>query len=247
MSHIRNLSLCCLVAFASASSAKAQSLTGNVGSANIGAGDRAAEARLGVDDAGSAASRFHYEYAFSDWYQLRTIASFRRPEDGEWAYSGLTLENWFQWAEEGGNNEGFNGGVRLAYTFASDDRHDTVALRVTTTDRFAGAWEWRANLIAGSPLNDPGSDGAELESRLQISRALPGTPGGATKWRAGAELFSEFRNAKNLPNLDEQAHQIGPVVKADLPNGVFLQAALRAGLTPDSDDVMAKVFIGREF
>lgn len=247
MSHAWNLSVWCLVAIASPSLAEAQSLTGNVGSANVGGGDRSAEARLGIDETGSAASRLHYEYAFSDWYQLRTIASFRRPDDGEWSYSGLTLENWFQWAEEGANNKGFNGGVRLAYTFTENDRPDTLAVRVTLTDRFASGWEWRANVIAETTLNDRISDSAEIESRFQVTRALTGTPAGTTKWRVGAELFSEFGNAKNLPSIDEQAHQIGPVVKADLPSGVFLQAAVRAGLTPGSDDLMTKFFIGREF
>lgn len=247
ITHIRSLTFCCFVVFAAAGAAHAQSLTGNVGSANIGAGEQSVEGRVGIEESGNAQGRFHYEYGFSDWYQLRTIAAFRKPEDGDWTFSGLTFENWFQWSEEGADRKGFNGGARLAYTFSDDNRPDTLAFRVTITDRFAGVWEWRTNLIAETAVNDPGSDGAELESRFQLTRAIPHRSFGAQSWRVGAELFSEYGTTNELASLDAQAHQMGPVVKAEWSNGISLQAAVRAGLTEGSDDLMAKIFIGREF
>jgi len=230
-----------------ASAASAQSLTGNVGSANITAGDRAAEARLGMNDEGAAQSRFHYEQAFSERYQLRVIAAFRKTDDQDWDYSGLTFENWFQWSTESKSGDGFNGGLRLGYTFSDQGRPDEAALRVALTDRFAKNWEWRANLIAGIETTDDPSSGAELESRLQFTRSVPLTVTGADKWRLGAELFSEYGNSRDLPDWDQQAHQIGPVAKVDFGNGMFLQTAVRFGLTDGADDSMAKIFIGREF
>ena len=230
-----------------ASAASAQSLSGNVGSANITAGDRAAEARLGIGDEGAAQSRFHFEQAFSDWYQLRVIAAFRKPDDQDWDYSGVTFENWFQWSAESKSGDGFNGGLRLGYTFSGQDRPDEAALRVTLTDRFTKDWEWRANLIAGIETTDDPSSGAELESRLQLTRSVPLTLTGADKWRLGAELFSEYGNSRELPEWDQQAHQFGPVAKVDFGNGLFLQTAVRFGLTDGADDAMAKFFIGQEF
>ena len=235
------------MAAAFAGAASAQSLTGNVGSANITPGDRAAEVRIGMDDEGGSQSRIHYEQGFSEWYQLRVIAAFRKPEDEDWDYSGLTFENWFQWSTESKSGEGFNGGLRLSYTFSDQDRPDEAALRLTLTDRFAENWEWRANLIAAVETTQEPASGAELESRLQLTRALPFTLTGEDKWRLGAELFSEYGNSRDIPGLDEQAHQIGPVAKIDLDNGIYIQTAVRFGLTESSDDTMAKVFIGREF
>ena len=227
--------------------AQAQSLTGNAGSANITAGDRAAELRAGIDDEGNAQSRVHIEQAFTGWYQLRAIASFRQPDGASWDYSGFTLENWFQWTEEGRDGEGLNGGLRLAYTFAEDGAPDEAAARLTLTDKLAGNWEWRANLIAAFETGDQRAEGAELESRLQLTRALPAGWMGTGDMRFGAELFSEYGNTEDLPDFDQQAHQFGPVFKAEWNNGIYLQMAVRAGLTSGSDDLMAKVFIGREF
>lgn len=229
------------------SAARAQSLTGNVGSAGINDGERALEVRLGVSDEGDAAARVHYDHAFTDWYQLRTIASFNRDDGAGWDFSALVLENWFHWIEEADDQSGFNGGFRLAYGFNDGGGPDEAEARLTLTDKFAEAWEWRANVIAELETGDGSEGGAELESRLQLTRALAGSAFGSSKWRLGAELFSEYGDTRDLADLDEQAHQIGPVTKAEWKNGVYLQSAVRFGLTDASDDAMFKVFVGREF
>ena len=94
---------------------------------------------------------------------------------------------------------------------------------------------------------DGSEGGVSLESRLQLSRAIEVNAFTADDWRAGFELFSEYGNTRDLLGLDDQAHQIGPVVKVSWDNGIYLQSAVRFGLTEGSDDAMAKVFIGREF
>lgn len=227
--------------------AHGQSLTGNVGSAAITAGESASELRFGLNDEGDAAARVHYEYAFSETYQLRIIGSFSRPDDQDWGFRGLTFENWLQWAEEARNGEGFNGGIRLAYTFAESGDPDEAALRFTFTDKFADGWEWRANAIAGVELGKNSGSGIDLETRLQLTRALDMAAFGTTDWRFGAEAFSEFGNTRDIPGFDQQAHQIGPVVKASWDSGVYLQSAIRFGLTSGADDAMFKFFVGREF
>ena len=247
---MNRLSKPCLSLFVCAcasGAAAAQSLTGNVGSAGVSEGERAAEARVGFDDAGNAAARVQYEQAFSGWYQLRAIAVFRQPEDGGWDYSGLTVENWFQWAEESRDGAGFNGGLRLAYTLADGDGGDEAAARLTLTDRFAEGWEWRANLIASAGTSDDAESGVDLESRLQLTRSLPGAAFAGGTWRLGAELFSEYGNSRDIPGLDQQAHQFGPILKAEWDNGVHIQVGARAGLTEGADDAMVKFFLGREF
>ena len=242
----KRLSSICATA-ALAGIANAQSLTGNVGSAGINPGEQAAEWRIGVDDKGSARSRIHYERAPTDWYQLRAIASFRRDDGDTWDYSGFTLENWFQWAAEKSDGAGFNGGLRLAYTFADGAASDDLTVRFTMTDRFADDWEWRANMLAQVETDNPHTDGAELQSRFQVTRTVPLTLLGTQDWRMGAEWFSEYGNTEDLFGFQDQAHQVGPVVKAAWRNGIYLQAGVRTGITDGSDDRMAKIFLGREF
>lgn len=227
--------------------AHAQSLTGSVGSANISVGESAIEVRAGLGDNGHAAARFSYEHAFSDWYQLRVIGSFSQSDGQDWDFGALTLENWFQWAEEAQDGTGFNGGLRLAYAFADGDGPDEVALRLTFTDKFAEEWEWRANLIGEVETGDGSEGGVNLEARAQVTRALDLSAFGSQDWRLGAELLSELGNTRDVPSFDQQAHQLGPILKASWDNGVYLQSGVRFGLTDGSDDAMFKVLLGREF
>jgi len=249
MSRSFNFASCALgalVAFFPAA-ATAQSLTGNVGSAGVNPDERGVEARIGFDEDGAAGARVHFDQSFSDWYQLRLIGSFSRPDGGDWDYSAFTVENWFQWREEAADNSGFNGGFRFAYGFADGSGPDEAEVRLTVTDKFADGWEWRANVIAEVEAGDGSEGGVELEGRAQLSRSVDVNALGADGWRFGAEVFSEFGNTRDIPGFDDQAHQVGPVVKASWSNGVFLQSAVRFGLTDGADDAMAKLFIGREF
>jgi hypothetical protein len=230
-----------------AAPAHAQSLTGSVGSANITAGETGVEVRAGVNDAGDAAFRVQYEYAFTDWYQLRTIGLFEQPDGEDWEFAALTFENWFQWSEEADDGAGFNGGLRLAYGFNDGGGPDEAEVRFTLTDEFAGRWEWRTNLIGEIETGEGSEGGVELESRFQLTRGIGLAALGSSDWRLGAELYSEFGNSRDIPDLDDQAHQLGPVVKVEWDNGVYLQTAVRFGLTDGADDSMAKVFVGREF
>ncbi len=227
--------------------AHAQSLTGNVGSANISAGERSVEVRAGFGDNGDAGARIHYEHAFSGSYQLRVIGSFSQPDSADWDFTGLTFENRFQWAEEADDSSGFNGGLRLAYTFADGKGPDEAHVRLTLTDKFADHWEWRANLIGEIETGNGSEGGVNIESRAQLTRELDIAALNASEWRLGAELFSEFGNSRDIPGFEQQAHQIGPVLKISWDNGVHLQTGARFGLTEGSDDSMFKLFVGREF
>ncbi|MEL7232303.1 MAG: hypothetical protein AAGJ85_07325 [Pseudomonadota bacterium] len=230
------------------STASAQSRAGNVGSAGVTEGERGVEARIGFDDDGNLGSRIHYDHSFNDWYQLRLIGSFSQPDGGDFDFRSFTVENWLQWSEEADDNSGFNGGIRFAYGFADDsDDTDEAEVRLTVTDKFADGWEWRTNVIAEMEAGDGSQGGIDLETRFQLSRAVDVNALQTDSWRLGVELFSEYGNSRDFADFDDQAHQIGPVVKASWDNGVYIQAAARAGLTDGSDDSMAKFFIGREF
>ncbi len=236
-----------MAGYALSGAAAAQSLTGNVGSAGISPGDRSVEARAGMDEEGNLASRIHYDQALNGWYQVRVIAAFERPDAGDTEFSGLTVENWFQWSEESNDGTGFNGGLRFAYTRSEDGEADEAAIRLTLTDKFASGWEWRANLIAESQTGGGREEGVGLETRVQLSRAIDLNWFGTRDWRLGAEMFSEYGNADDIPGLKDQAHQAGPVLKAEWDNGIYLQTALRAGVTDGADSWMGKVFIGKAF
>jgi hypothetical protein len=198
-----------------------------------------------VNDTGEAAARVHAEYGFTDWFLLRGIVSFNRPDDGDWDYSALTIENWFQWREESRDGQGFNGGLRFAYAFQDGGGPDEAEVRLTLTDRFAQHWEWRANLIGEMETGAGSEGGVALETRAQLSRAVARFD--PVETRFGIELFSEYGNTRDLADLTDQAHQLGPVVKVEWGEGYYAQVGARFGLTDASDDAMVKLFVGREF
>lgn len=236
-----------LSAFSLPGIAWSQSLTGNVGSAGITSGDRSIELRTGIDDTGTLASRLHYDQALTGWYQFRVIAAFEKPDGASMEYNGVTLENWLQWSEEGDDGSGLNAGARLSYTVSEGTEPDEAEIRLTLTDRFSEGWEWRANAIGEIETGSGGEEGVGLETRLQLSRATRLNWLASTNWRVGGELFSEYGNTRDIPGLQDQAHQAGPILKTSWDNGVYLQAGLRRGLTRGADDWMGKLFIGREF
>ncbi len=226
---------------------EAQSLTGNVGSAGVTDGEQAVEVRFGVDDEGAAGARAHYDYSFTGRYQVRLIGAFGKPDAGDWDFSSFTIENWFQWSEEADDNSGFNGGLRLSYGVAPDGDPDEAEIRLTLTDKFAERWEWRANVISELEVGSGRDDGVSLETRGQLTRNFDVDLLGSGGMRFGAEIFSEYGDTTDILGFDDQAHQIGPVVKASWDNGVYLQSAVRFGVTDGADDSMFKIFIGREF
>jgi hypothetical protein len=124
---------------------------------------------------------------------------------------------------------------------------DEAQVRLTLTDKFAEGWEWRANLIGEIETGEGSEGGVNFESRVQLTRAMDFAALNSEDWRVGAELFSEFGNSRDTPGFDQQAHQIGPVLKVSWDNGVYLQSGVRFGMTDGSDDSMFKLFVGREF
>lgn len=175
------------------------------------------------------------------------IGSFRQPDAEDLEFDALTFENWFQWREEADDGSGFNGGVRLAYGFANSGGPDEAELRLTLTDKFAGNWEWRANLIAEMEVGSGSEDGVSLESRFRLTRKIDTSVFSSTDLRAGVEMFNEFGNSLDIPDFQDQAHQIGPILQASWYNGIFVRTAIRFGVTDGADDVMSNLTVGREF
>lgn len=226
----------------------AQSLTGNVGSASVTKGERGAEIRVGFDDENNIGSRAHYEQGLTDWYKIRLISAFSQPDGGDFDFRSFTIENRFQWNKEANDNSGFNGGFRLSYSLVDGSgNNDEAEVRFVITDKFADGWEWRTNLIAEMETGSGSQGGAELQTRWQITRAINLNAFGTERWRLGLETFNEFGNTRDIPDFEDQAHQIGPVIKASWDNNIYIQASLRAGVTDGADDAMMKFFIGRDF
>ncbi len=244
---LRTAFYACAGAVALCSAVSAQSLTGSVSSANITRGEGEVEARYGVNDEGAAGSRLHVQYGFSDWYRARVIFVATDRVGQGWRYGSTAFENHFQWAQEGTDNGGFHGGLRVSYIAGAGNSDDAVGTRLIVTDRFAGRWEWRANFDVGMPVNGRFEDDAELEIRANLTRGLDINLPGTSSWRAGVEVFSELGTPNDFLSDRASAHQAGGMVSFGLTDTISISSRARFGLSRNADDAMFQIAIGRDF
>lgn len=234
-------------------SAHAASPIGNVGTAKADEGAFSAELRTGFtfDDAGSSNDerfriRQHIDYGFSDWYAVRIVTEQDKQQGADFDFRSITFENRFQIFER--DVHGWDGGVRVIYGVgAGGGQSDEIDIRFIANVPIGENWEWRHNTILEHEVGSNADDGLILEQRNQLTRRIGNFIPGVAKTRVGVEMFNDFGNLRDDAGFDGQDHQIGPVMKADFPNGVYFQAGYRAGLSDDAPDHLLKFFIGRKF
>lgn len=243
----------CLLAFGMMSSAYAGSPIGNAGTAVADKGAFSFEQRMGYQfdednprEDGRFRMRQHVDYGFTDWYAVRIVAEQDKRDDESLDFTGLTIENRFQFFEK--RNHGWDGGVRLIYIFgASPGEPDEVDVRLIANVPVGEDWSFRHNTILEHEIGDNAADGVLMELRTQMVRDFQLEEGFVSKVSLGVEMFSDLGELNNVGSFDDQNHQIGPVMKANFGKGAYLQFGYRAGLSDDAPDHLLKLFLGKKF
>jgi len=226
----------------------------NVGTAKVDAGALSAEWRGGftwdntnAGDDERLRLREHVDYGLTDWYALRVVASQGKRRGDNLEHGAIALENRIQLIER--DEHGWDGGIRLIYGHSDGDKTPhTLDFRLMAQVPFGRAqqWEWRHNTVFRHDVGEDSRDGLRLELRNQVTRAVT-PPGFLRKLRLGVELFNDFGRLNRQRGYDAQDHQFGPVMKAYLPGGYYLQTGYRAGLSQGATDHIVKLFIGKAF
>ncbi len=218
--------------FAEGASANSNSA---VGGATVDAGKTAIEWRLAMseddDNAGQdqrVRTRVHIDHAFSDLYAARLVYSMDRRKGDNLEFDGLSLQNRFHLLKK--EDYGFDGGIRLNYTFADGDKKpDVLSLRFYQQIPYK-AWEVRFNQIIETEIGEDRDGGMLAEWRSQVTYAVN------DNLRVGLDAFHDFGNLDEQSGYSDQEHAVGPVVKAKLGGGYSLEAAYRVGISDASAD-----------
>lgn len=232
----------------------AASPIGNVGTARVDENALYTEWRGGYtweDAGGSNDKRFrmreHIDYGFNDWYAVRIIASQDKRNAAGIEHGAVTFENRIQLIEQ--RDYGWDGGIRLIYGHSDGDKtpHE-IDVRLMAQVPFGenNKWEFRHNTVIEHDVGENSQNGFALEWRHQVTRSIT-PPDFLSKLRVGIELFNDLGRLNALSGYDAQDHQVGPVMKGYVSNGVYFQAGYRAGASDAGVDHLAKLFIGKKF
>lgn len=235
--------LCAALAFLPAA---ARGNTGSaVGGPNVDAGRTAIEWRLAAsedDDAGQdrrVRTRVHVDHAFSDLYAARLVYSLDRRKGDNFEFDGLSLQNRFHILKA--KDYGFDGGIRLNYTFADGDKKpDVLSLRFYQRLPYE-AWEVRFNQIFESEIGQERDGGLLAEWRTQV------TYGVNRNLRLGLDAFHDFGNLEEQSGYSDQEHALGPVLKARFGEGYSIEAAYRIGISDAAPDQSGTFILTRSW
>ena len=223
----------------------AHATTSNVSSPVISTGSQSLETRLAFqwDDAASQdrrlRSRIHTDYGFNDWYGIRLIANQDKRDGDNLEHDSVTFENKFQLFEL--ERDGWAGGFRLIYDRADGaNKPDSVELRLLALLP-VGRWEFRHNLGLTHDIGAESDSGLQPQTRWQATYKLESGE------RIGLEMFNRFGNLRRQSGFDAQSHQLGPVLKGRIADGLSYQTGMVFGLSEDAPDASAKLFLIKTF
>jgi hypothetical protein len=201
-------------------------------------GEFALEARghLDVDDEdskdGGQKQVYEVEYGVTERWHTAVFGKLRKRPDGPLRYDATAWENIVEVAGEGRHWVDF--GLYFEFALADEDDDPNELEWKLLFEKLTGPLRNRLNVNFEEELGGEDEDSTKLEYAWQ------------TKWRtgtpieAGFEAFGELGEISDILPLDEQEHQLGPVLWGELelgPRSKFeIQVGWLFGLTDATPD-----------
>ena len=218
----------------------------SVGGADVKKGKVSTGLRFGYsqDDEGSSQdnrlrSRVHVDYGLTDYYAARLVFSVdKRNADGIEADT-LGIENRFHLLKS--EEHGFDLGLRLNYSHKDGDKKpDTASVRVYQQVPI-NKWTIRFNEIFNHEVGEDSTGGIAFEMRSQAVYKV------SDNLRVGLESFNDFGKLNEVSGYSAQEHEIGPVLKGKLGNGIGYEVGYRAGISDAAANHNMKLFFSKSF
>lgn len=184
------------------------------------------------DQDGESVQRFALEYAPTSWWLTAVYGNFEKEAGGDFEYEATAWENIFQIFPQG--SHWLDLGFYVEYEMAAmDGSPDELELKLLA-EKNVGHLTFTVNPILEKEL------GANAEESTEFAYAA------RAKWRWMPELepaieaFGEIGEISDPEPMDEQRHQVGPVLLGKLPLGnrsaLKYEAGYLFGLTEGSPD-----------
>lgn len=222
------------------------SSTGSVSSGSVDPGWDSLEWRNGftTDDEGSSdderyRSRVNIGYGFNETFGLTIISTIDKRKDETAEYDATTLEFDTQILEQEKN--GLTGGIRLAYSLKDGDKKpDNAEIRLMLS-RKQGDWNLRFNQLLTHDVGEDSEIGIEAQTRWQVTYKITDAVD------FGFQGYHDFGRLRDDLSYEEQSHSVGPLVKYDVTDAVFVETGYRAGISEGAPDHMYRLNFGYDF
>lgn len=211
--------------------------TGGVFGPAVSPGEQELAYRAAYDhDSFAFAQRLHFQRSVNDTWRWRGIVQTRKTDDGDADFDFVQAEFFIDLSED---QDRWRQGLRIDLRVRDDDRPGQVG--VNWVHQFKLSRNWRARLLA-LPAVQVGSNarsGVQLESRASLIYT------GAERWSAGLEMFNIYGFTADMPDFDEQNHQLGPTLNASFGGGWQLLAGLLVGVSDGAPDSSFRLWLSK--
>lgn len=190
--------------------------------------------------------RQHVDYGLTDWYALRVVVAQGKQKYRDFQHQAITVENRFQLIEK--KDHGWDAGIRFNYMHSDGDKTpNRFDVMMTAQMPLYEGWEFRQNAIFEYEVGPDARDGLVAELRSQVNKKIEAFDSKLSSFHLGIEMFNRFGRLTELSGYGDQAHQIGPMARGRLTEGVFFQTGYRAGISNESDDHLIHFSVGKVF
>ena len=207
--------------------------TSGVHGPGVKEGEKSAQLRIAFspadnDDQEDAwAYRLHYQEAITDKLRGRVILQYR--DRGDLQYDYLRAELLYNFKKQAAD-EIWSSGVRFDVRTRRAQRPEEVAVNWTNQWNLDNGIRIRGILIGSRQFGSPSAfSGTEISTRSSISTKLD------NGLRVGIEMFNEYGKLTDIPDFEDQSHQIGPMVGGNI-GGYKFEFRYLAGVTDGSRD-----------
>lgn len=183
--------------------------------------------------------RQQFEYGFTDVYSARLQFVQNRPQYGAWRQKAIGFQNRIEFADE--EKDGWGASVRASYQYQSGrDRHDTVrASCLYLLPDVLGA-EFRQNILLQYNIDKNLHEGFTLEFRTQMTAPY------SDHMRIGIDVMNIFPSFTHHNIMQNDTHQIGPIIKTKLTDDVSLQTGYRFTTDGKTDSHGFMLYLGQK-
>jgi hypothetical protein len=219
----------------------------SVGGASVKQGRTQIGARVGYSTDNESTSqdrrirsRFHVDYGVSDLYAARVVVAGDKRQGDNLELDTIGFQNRLHILKA--KDHGFDFGARVNYVYKDGDKKpDNASVGFYQGMPINDKWALRFNQLFSHDIGQDAEGGVSAEVRTQITyKVIPNTS-------IGIDSFNDFGRINNLSGFDTQDHDIGPVIKGKLGNGLSYETGYRVGVSDAAADHSFKFFLSKSF
>lgn len=203
--------------------------------------DKSAQYRIAIDtDNDTFAQRLHFQQSINDQLRWRAILQTRETSNSDVDIDYLRAELLWQLTQD--DSQDYQTGLRFDFRVRQgEDRPALFAVNWTNSWKIGNGWDIRAIAIGGLEIGDGRDDGILLETRARLNKKLSG------KTSIGLEMFNDIGTTSDIPDFDDQEHQIGPYISQKVTPSTTLRLGTLFGVTENSSDMDLRIFVNQGF